>query len=165
MCRSNYSAPILLGHPRGHHFFGCPGLLITLFLPCPVLMNPFNCCIFQCHTPFSPHFSVPRPFLSNTFFLWPRGCPVEMGAKQFDRRISDFRFEKVLSRCFNPLSSTFSNSLLVFLKIRVRQGFLHVTYAMSTLSVFIPPALFNAIPSNFYANSNRTGFESKAKAY
>ena len=61
MRRSNCSAPILPppGHPRGHHFFGgCPGLLITLFFPCPALYKHSNHSFFQCpalidHTHFS----------------------------------------------------------------------------------------------------------------
>ena len=37
------------GHPLGHYFFrGCPGLLITLFLPCPVPYKHCNHSFFQC---------------------------------------------------------------------------------------------------------------------
>ena len=60
MPRSNFSAPIPPpGHPRGHHFLGgCPGLLITLFSPCPALYKHSNHSFFQCpaliyHTHFS----------------------------------------------------------------------------------------------------------------
>ena len=68
--------PHPLGHHRGHHFLGgFPGLFITLFLPCPALINHFNPLIFECPALFSLHFRLPRPFLSHTFFLLPRGCP------------------------------------------------------------------------------------------
>ena len=64
--------PFPSGPPRGNHFFfGCPGLLITLFLPCPVLINHFSSFIFQCPALFSLHFLVPRPFLSRKFFSDP----------------------------------------------------------------------------------------------
>ena len=60
MCRSNCSASILqtLGNPEDITFFICPGLFITLFLPCLSLINNFNPSIFQCpalfyHTNFS----------------------------------------------------------------------------------------------------------------
>ena len=66
-------------HPRTPSvtslFFGCPGLFITLFLPCPALINHFNPLIFECPALFSLHFSVPRPLLSHPYFIWPRGCP------------------------------------------------------------------------------------------
>ena len=55
-------------------FFGCPSLLITLYLPCPALIDHFNPIIFQCLALCALHLSVPRPVLSHTFFLWPRGC-------------------------------------------------------------------------------------------
>ena len=45
-------------------FFGCLGL-ITTYWPCPALYKHCNRSFFQ----------VPCPFLSLTFFLWPRGCP------------------------------------------------------------------------------------------
>ena len=91
MRRSNCSAPIPPGHPRVHHFFGdCPGLFITLFLPCPALINHFNPFIFHCSFPFSPRFPVPRPFLSHTFFLWPRGCPGGDGGKTIWEEITWF---------------------------------------------------------------------------
>ena len=77
------------GYPRGHHFLGgCPGLFITLFLPCATLINHFNPLILECLALFSLHFPVPRPFLSHKCFLWPRGCPGGIGAEQFDRRIT-----------------------------------------------------------------------------
>ena len=64
--------------PRGHHFFGgCPGVLITLFLPCPALDKHSNHSFFQC----------PAFFITHIFPLTlgqPRGEEVE----QLDRRFS-----------------------------------------------------------------------------
>ena len=65
MRRSNCSAPNPPGHPRDITFFCYPGVLITLFLPCPALYKHSNHSFFQC----------PAHFLSHKFFLWPRGCP------------------------------------------------------------------------------------------
>ena len=85
------SAPVKLfwPHPPGISgislFWGFPRSFY--FLPCPALINHFNPFIFQCLAPFSLHFPVPRPFLSHTFFLWPRGCPGGGGSEQYDRRI------------------------------------------------------------------------------
>ena len=42
MRRSKCSAPI----PQ--LFFGCPGLLITTFLPCPALCKHYNHSFFKC---------------------------------------------------------------------------------------------------------------------
>ena len=51
--RLNCSSPIPPGHPWGHHFFvGCPGIFITLFLPCPALYKHYNHSFFQCPTLF-----------------------------------------------------------------------------------------------------------------
>ena len=57
-------------------FFGCPGLLITIFFPCPALYKYSNHSFFQCpaliyHTHFSSDPEVARG----------------MGAEQFDQRI------------------------------------------------------------------------------
>ena len=61
----------------GHHFSGgCPGLLITLFLPCPTLYIHSNHYFFQC----------PAPFYHTHFSSDPGAG---MGAEQFDRRITD----------------------------------------------------------------------------
>ena len=68
------------GHPQGHHFFkGCPGLLITLFIPCPALyINTLISLFFKC-----PALIHHTHFSSN-----PRASPEgEMGAEQFDQRI------------------------------------------------------------------------------
>ena len=89
MRRSNCSAPIPTCTPRDIIFLGgCPGLFITLFLPCPALIDHFNPLILECLALFLLHFPVPRPFLSHKCFLWPRGCPGGIGAEQFDRRIT-----------------------------------------------------------------------------
>ena len=49
MRRSNCSAPIPHGHPRGHHFFCCcPRVLITLIFTCPALYNHQNHPFFEC---------------------------------------------------------------------------------------------------------------------
>ena len=86
---SVYNAPVKLScthppwHPRGHHFFGCPGLLITFFLPCPALINHFNPFIFQCPALFFTPFSSAPPFFMTHIFLLTGG----VGSEQFDRRI------------------------------------------------------------------------------
>ena len=69
MRRSNCSAPILPRAPRGHHFLvGCPSLFITLFLPCPALINHFNHhCPFLSHTFWT--LDLPKRVISN------RPCP------------------------------------------------------------------------------------------
>ena len=87
MRRSNRFTPSPRAPPGTSLFFGCPGLFWLYFLPCPALINHFNYFIFQCPAPFSLHFPESRPFLSHTFFLWPRGCRGGIGAEQFDRRI------------------------------------------------------------------------------
>ena len=61
--------------PPAHHFFGCPGLLITFYLLCPALFNYFNPFIFQCLALFSLHFPVPCPFFLTHIFLLIPGLP------------------------------------------------------------------------------------------
>ena len=56
---------------------GCPGLLITLFLPCLALYKHSNHSFYQCPLPF---------FITQTFPLTP-GLPRGGGGGQFDRRI------------------------------------------------------------------------------
>ena len=65
---------------RLHPHPGTPGD-ITLFLSCPALINQFEPFIVQCPALFSLHFSVPFPFLSHPFFIWPRGCSGEDGGR------------------------------------------------------------------------------------
>ena len=78
LCAGQIALPPPPGQPRRHHFFGgCPGLLITLFFPCPALYKHSNHSFFQCHaliyhTHFSSHL---------------KAFPGGMGAEQFDRRI------------------------------------------------------------------------------
>ena len=58
MRQSNCSDPIPLGTHGDITFFGCPGLLITLYLPCPSLLNHFKRFIFQCQVlHYHAHFS------------------------------------------------------------------------------------------------------------
>ena len=66
--------------------FGCLGLFITLFLPCPVLINHFNPFIFQCPAISSLHFRLPCPFY-HKHFSTDLGAAWGDGAEQFDRRI------------------------------------------------------------------------------
>ena len=90
---SNCSAPIPLPGTPGDITFCCcccPGLFITLFPPCPALINNLNPFIFECPALSSLHFRVPLAFLSHEFFLWPRGCLGEMVSERFDLRISTF---------------------------------------------------------------------------
>ena len=56
-------------------FFGCPGLLITTFFPCPALINHYNPFILLYPAHF--HFTLQCPvlFLSHPFFIRPWGCP------------------------------------------------------------------------------------------
>ena len=76
---SNCSPPIPLGHLQRHHFcFGCGGLLITSFLPCPVVMNHFNHFPFQCPDLFNHTHFVSDPWAA----LW-----TVMSAEQFKRRL------------------------------------------------------------------------------
>ena len=75
------------GHPRGYHLFrGCLGVLITLFLPCPALINHIYFFIFQCPPFFTPFSSAQSFFIANICPLTP-GLHGEM-AEQFDRRTS-----------------------------------------------------------------------------
>ena len=72
-----------IGHPRGHLFFGgCPGVLITLFLPCPALYKRFNHSFFQ----------SPALFHHTHFSSDPGAATGGMGAEQFDRRIISCKF-------------------------------------------------------------------------
>ena len=94
MRRSNCSDPTPPRSPSGTSLFwgGCPGLFITLFLPCLALINHLSPFIFKCPALFSLHFRVPRPFLSQTFYP---GCPGVGGwmfAEKCDRRIGDSSF-------------------------------------------------------------------------
>ena len=58
MRRSNCSAPIPRAPPGTSLFGGCPGLLITLFFPCPALYKHSNHSFFQCHALiYHTHFS------------------------------------------------------------------------------------------------------------
>ena len=75
-----YAAQITPGYIT---FFGCPGLLITFFLPCPALINHFNPFIFQCPALFFTPFSSAPPFFMTHIFLLTGG----VGSEQFDRRI------------------------------------------------------------------------------
>ena len=101
MRRSNCSAPIPpppSRHPRWHHFFYLlPGLFIILFLPCPALFDHFDSFIFRCLSLSSLRFQVPHPFLSHTFFLWPRDwIGARHGGTTINRRI---RSSKMFCRC------------------------------------------------------------------
>ena len=73
MRRSNCSAPIPPGHPRGHHFFCCcPWVLITLIFTCPsLLINHQNHPLFKC----------PSLFYQTHISLTP-GLPVGGGWEQ-----------------------------------------------------------------------------------
>ena len=66
--------------------FCCPSLFLTLFLPCPTLINQLS---NQMPCPFSTSFSSATPFLSPTLFFWSRSYPGRMGPEQFDRCIID----------------------------------------------------------------------------
>ena len=73
-----YYAPVKLlrphppGHPRGHHLFLVAPVLLSLyyFLAPPYIITKLTL------------FRVPRPFLSQSFFLWPRGCPGGDGGRK-----------------------------------------------------------------------------------
>ena len=70
--RSNCSAPIPTGILMYITFFGCPGFLITFFLPYPALIYHFNPFIFQCSALFfTPFFSVPPYLMTHSFLLTP----------------------------------------------------------------------------------------------
>ena len=64
---SNCSDPIPPDNPLGITFFGCPGLFITISLPCLALINHYNSFILQCPALLSLHFAVPRPFYHTHF--------------------------------------------------------------------------------------------------
>ena len=78
MCQGNCSDSI---PPWTSLLFCCPGLLTTLFLPCPALTNHFNPLILESPALFSLNFPVPRPILSHKFFLRSRGCSRGDGGK------------------------------------------------------------------------------------
>ena len=70
MRRSNCSAPIPHGHPRGHHFFCCcPGVLITLIFTYPALCNHQN----------HPFFESPALFYHTHIFSDPGAARGEVG--------------------------------------------------------------------------------------
>ena len=98
LCAGLIVLPVSPRVPPGHNFFGdCPGLFITLFLPCPALINHFNPFIFECSALFSLHLQVPRPFYHTHFSL----TPVGIGAEQFDRRIIYYSWVKRQLHCIS----------------------------------------------------------------
>ena len=65
----NPFTPSPSAYTRGCHlFFGCPGLLITTFFPCPSLVNHYNP-FLKYPALFSLPFTVLRPFLSHPLFI------------------------------------------------------------------------------------------------
>ena len=109
MRRSNCSDPI----PPGHHFFlGCPGLLITLLLPCPAL------CKHSDHSFFSA-----QPLFITLLFSLTKGLPREgMGAEKFDRRISTKRNLEWILLYFFDRTFLYATKLLDFVIVLFSYG-------------------------------------------
>ena len=63
----------LSGSPGDITFLGAALVFITLFLPCPVLINHFTPLILEWSALFSLHFPVPRPFYHTNYSSnpWP----------------------------------------------------------------------------------------------
>ena len=119
--RNLCAGQIVLTPPRRHFFLGCPGLLITLFLPYPALINHFNHIIFQCpalfyhtHFSFDPDASLWRGWVQNnltgTLLLVPFSrlaeivCQVPMlsnrTVSEVDRKNEKFKVSSVVEHFF-----------------------------------------------------------------
>ena len=82
------------------NFWGdCPGLLITLVLPCPALSNHLSPSFSDAHPFFTLFSSAPPFFITQHFSSDPRAAPGGMGAEQFDRRINGSKFFEALMNC------------------------------------------------------------------
>ena len=79
MRRSTCSDPIPPGTPGGITFFGCPGLLIATFLPCPALYKHSKHSFFQCPALFITHLVPLTTGLPRRGGMW---------AEQFDWRMN-----------------------------------------------------------------------------
>ena len=77
LCAGQIVRPPPLGTPGDITFLGCPGVLITLFLPCPALYKHSNHSFFQC----------PALFYHTNVSSDPEAAPRGMGAEQFDQHI------------------------------------------------------------------------------
>ena len=82
MRRSNYSDPFPRATPGTSLFYCCPSLLITVFLPCSVLINHFNHSFFQC----------PALFYHTHFSSDPEAAPRGMVSEKCDQHIRLMRF-------------------------------------------------------------------------
>ena len=79
--------PHPLGHPWKHHsFIGRHALLITLFLPCPALIDHFNFSIFHCPALLHLVFQCPA-FFYYIHFPPDLGDARGIGEEQFDWRM------------------------------------------------------------------------------
>ena len=111
MRRSNCSAPIPPGLPRGHHFFCCcPGVLITVIFTCPALYNHPNYPFFEC----------PALFYDTHFFSG-LGAARGGGAEQFDRRITNTNesHNKIEEMFFDYLVSNTCNERERYIKAKL----------------------------------------------